>query len=429
LVVTLVEDLTPPPEFNLDDAMTIGEAYSSAALLLAEFINPAAVLKNENFKLDVNNPLSLMAYAAKVGLLTEKDAVIYNQTFFKPSAGKTRLFNFDNLLNRQEYAGIIYRVFSILSKNGIEFTSGETISINGIQTQKFYARKYRDIMSNYFNGATKSNRAWHEYRDYGNLAGIYEVAFDFTLSTGIINHKTFDELDEATILGLGRNFKPSIGTNIIYDEEGAAVGRESFYIDKFLAPNETVSWNDMYENLMPFVMELNHSSYTRYGQFMHMLAPIIIPAPVAPEKPEEAGDAEEAEEPEKVEEPAVVEPAKPVEIVLGKPVLDENKMFRWTLKAADIKDMKELRVEFSKKVEAGDGCFGIIIHGDGGGWNWDAGVNDLKPGSKTLTIKTKDLKGWDLAVLGKDADKVEIVIYNWWPEWGDTTIVSAVLVP
>ena len=263
--------LSPELEQLAGVEMTFGDAYGAAAMVLAQFIDPAIVLANKNAKIDISDSASLMVYAKAVGLLTDADIIKYNQTFFKDG----KKFDFDNALTRQEYASVIYRVFEIFKKHGVEFTIQEEGIDGGIQVKNIIDRK--------------GDRDWGEYRDYRDLNGMYEQAFDFALAIGALKTKKFSETKTVV---LARNV---VLTQLIEIIDGVPVLVD---VEKFLAPNDIISYGEMLADFIPILLSADATAYTRFVEYMRINAvPAEVAAPVVVEKAavveakdEDAGD-------------------------------------------------------------------------------------------------------------------------------------------
>ena len=282
----------PPPELDLlgDIALTVGDAYIAAAMILSNYIDPEVVLANVDTNVSDFQELALI-YAKAVGLLTNTDIAKYNQIFFRPSSKLNKAFSFENELTRQVYSGIVFRMFELLKKHGIEFNVGEETREGdgyGIQTKNIVDQKF--------------GTDWGYFKDYKTLATIYEQAVDFALATGALKSKKYSELSEDAILALGRNFKPAELVEFIYDENAVLLGSKLVEVERFLAPNDIITWNDIYGGLMPILLNLEggYTTYTRFNQFMSLYAELILPPTTAVTlpatiEPDEAAEANVAE--------------------------------------------------------------------------------------------------------------------------------------
>jgi len=194
-----------------------------------------------------------------------------------------KFFDLDNVATRQDYAFIVSRMFDILKVRGIEFKVWEfsndgqrnTIEFKGLG--KSLASSTTRAKGTGNGSGTSRNIDGDDsidfYRDYKDLAGIYEKAYVFALGIGVIETKFFDDI---IVKNFDKNFEPR---KIIKYIDGEPVLVD---VEKFLAPNDPITYGDIFEGLMPLLDKFIPTDYANFVRIMMFAPPVVATPPAVP---------------------------------------------------------------------------------------------------------------------------------------------------
>jgi len=276
------------PDLPMEDALNLGELYAASVAVMSVLLPDVSMG-------DAKDLSDIMTIAKKVGIFKDSDVTIYNRYFNDPKRIlERRIFDLKNIATRQDYAFIISRMFDILKVRGIEYkvwvasNDGQKDSI-GFRGLGRSVASSSTIAKGSGNGSGTSRNIGGDdsldyYRDYKDLYGMYEKAYVFALSIGVIETKFYDDI---ICKNFDKNFEPR--TIIEYvDGEPVLVN-----VEKFLAPNDPVTYGDILNNLAPLFDE-NKFVLTDYAQIIKdgPTAPVTRPAPALADDDKDEADAE-----------------------------------------------------------------------------------------------------------------------------------------